>query len=302
MKKNNLFILLACLFTGIISCSEQSDSGKEELPLPSVKTTFVCKGDIQSLLSFTGKVVYLKKNQLVSPISGYIVGCNVKFGDVVKRNDVLFEIQTKERKALENTTTNPTNLGVLQVKSPSAGYVNELNVNGTGAYISEGASLCKLIENNDLTVQANIPFEYRRFLKIGSSCKVLLSDHTIMDGHVYELVPIISESAQTQNVLIKLASNTKLPENLNLTVQFVDEKHQQSNLVPKAAVMTDEKQGEFWLMKIVDKGMAVKVPIQKGIENDSVVEVISPSLSTKDIIIIEGAYGLPDSTVVKVVN
>ncbi|TRZ49681.1 MAG: RND transporter, partial [Dehalococcoidia bacterium] len=38
----------------------------------------------------------------------------------------------------------------------------------------------------------------------------------------------------------------------------------------------------------------------KGIENDTIVEISSPALKIDDLLIIEGAYGLMDSTIVKV--
>jgi len=79
------------------------------MPLVSVKT-LPYTSDIENNVSFNGKTIYLKKNPVVSPIAGYIVRINVKFGDEVQKNDVLFEIQTKENKALENTGTSADRL------------------------------------------------------------------------------------------------------------------------------------------------------------------------------------------------
>jgi hypothetical protein len=66
--------------------------------------------------------------------------------------------------------------------------------------------------------------------------------------------------------------------------------------------MTDETQNEFWVMKIITGDTAVKIPVTKGIENDSIAEIISSDLQDNDLIISEGAYGLPDSTVVSIVK
>jgi len=67
-------------------------------------------------------------------------------------------------------------------------------------------------------------------------------------------------------------------------------------------LMTNETQSEFWIMRIDASDMAVKIPVKKGIENDSIVEIISPQLNGKDLIISEGAYGLPDSTVITIIK
>jgi hypothetical protein len=55
-------------------------------------------------------------------------------------------------------------------------------------------------------------------------------------------------------------------------------------------------------MKIVHDSLAVKIPVEKGIEDDSLVEIISPDLKTGDLLITEGAFGLPDSSIVKLID
>jgi hypothetical protein len=46
--------------------------------------------------------------------------------------------------------------------------------------------------------------------------------------------------------------------------------------------------------------IAVKIPVTKGLENDSLIEIISPLLKVNDMIICEGSYGLPDSTLIRI--
>ena len=55
-------------------------------------------------------------------------------------------------------------------------------------------------------------------------------------------------------------------------------------------------------MKVLNDSIAVKIPIETGIMNDSMVEIISGGLSTNDIIILEGGYGLEDSSLVTIVR
>jgi len=66
--------------------------------------------------------------------------------------------------------------------------------------------------------------------------------------------------------------------------------------------MCNETQTEFWIMKIANKNLAIKIPVLKGIENDSIVEIISSVINKNDIVISEGAYSLSDSTIVKIVK
>lgn len=72
--------------------------------------------------------------------------------------------------------------------------------------------------------------------------------------------------------------------------------------LPKAAVLTDEVQSHFWIMKMIDNVTAVKVPVQKGMEDADRVEIIAPHLSPADKVLLTGNYGLPDTAKVSIVK
>jgi hypothetical protein len=284
------------------SCQERSNIENKQAPLVSVKTTLIEQGDIENYVSFNGKTVYLKKNTIVSPIAGYIVKMNVKYGNKVQKNDVLFEIQTKEHKALENAGSLNINFSNIKVLASSDGTINELNFNETGGYVMEGSTLCSIVENKDLMVLVNVPFEYNQFLKTNLKCRFFLSDNSSFAGHTYNILPMINETDQTQKVLIQPETGKTLPENLNLLVRFVNENHISSYLIPKEALMTNETQTEFWIMKVLKGNLAIKVSVVKGLENDSLVEISSAHVQKNDLVIQEGAYGLSDSTLVNIIK
>ena len=70
--------------------------------------------------------------------------------------------------------------------------------------------------------------------------------------------------------------------------------------LPRSAFLTDETESDFWVMKLIDSVTAVRVPVKKGIETKDRVEVISPTFSPADKIIVTGNYGLPDTAKVRV--
>jgi hypothetical protein len=297
--------LLLALFVSCKSKKAESAQISADQRIP-VKTTTILTGGIDEIISLNGKSVFLKKNAVISSIPGYLKKVYVQYGDLVHKNTLLFEIQTKESKALENSGLYPelysSKSGIVGIRSPSDGIVSDLNVNSTGIYVSEGSPLCTIVENTDMVVQVNVPFKYNRWLRINLECKIVLPDSTFLDGYVYKIMPLINETSQTQNVLVRVRSNRQVPENLNVIVQFVGLSHSKALLIPKGALLTNEKQQEFWVMKILHDSMAVKVSVQSGIENNRLVEVFSKDISANDTVIIEGAYGLPDSTFVKIVK
>ncbi len=302
MKNTTIGLMLTMAALVNLSCTHQKTTQNEQTPEITVKTVPVSQGEIKSTINLNGNTVYLKKNTIVTPIAGYIFKNHVNYGAKVRKNDVLFEIQTKENKALQNDSSIISNRGIIKILASSNGTVYELNIYEPGAYVIEGSQLCSIMENENLMVQVHVPFHYNSLLNIGTKCKIFLSDNTSLTGSVYEILPIIDEASQTQNVLIKPHTIRQLPENLNLTVQFVNAIHRDSYLIPKEALLTNETQSEFWVMRIAQNNLAVKIPVLKGIENDSLVEVISSELKEKEEVISEGAYGLSDSTQVKVIE
>jgi hypothetical protein len=296
-----LFLSVAELFL-MISCKQKATTTSENMPFVLVKAFSVIQHDIENYISFNGKTVYLKKNLVISPIAGYVVAANVRFGEEVKRNEILFEIQTRESKALGTAVALSAGIGTIKVIAPSDGFVNEININETGGFVVEGGLLCNIVNNRDLMIQLNVPFEYNNILKQGKECKIILPDNTIVNGEVYRMLSVIDDANQTQMVLLRPEPGRNLPENLNLTIQFVKEQHYQSLLVSRSSLMTNETQNEFWVMKIVNDSIAVRIPVMRGIENDSLSEIITPLLSKNDLVISEGAYSLPDSAVVKIIK
>jgi len=280
------------------SCAKKEAKETEQIPVVTVKASPVTFGKIDNKLTFNGKTIYLRKNLVVSPLSGYIRKMYIKFGDTVKKGELIFEIQTKENKALESSNTG--NIGIIRVLSPSNGVISTLNLTASGAYVLEGASLCTVSESNDVMVQLNLPFEFNSLVKTGTVCTLVLGEDTKFEGTVYQILPTVDEANQTQQILIKPHTKKLLPENLNLAVEILKSRHNNSCLIPRNAVMTNETQTEFWVMKVVGGKLAVKVPLTKGIENDNQVEALSSGLTNADLVITEGAYGLNDSSVVKV--
>ena len=55
-------------------------------------------------------------------------------------------------------------------------------------------------------------------------------------------------------------------------------------------------------MKLTDSVTAVKVPVQKGLETISKVEILSPALSASDKILLTGNYGLTDTAKVTIIK
>lgn len=298
MNTFKLFSLSLVILSLMFSCKNKPAGEQAEPEMKVlVKTVSVEQQPMVKDLTFNGQTVYLNKNTISSPISGYALKVNTRPGTLVKKDQVLFEIQTRENKALNS------NDGIVKVLAPGSGYISEVNVLQSDVYLTEGSPLCTLVATNDVTIKASIPYENLSLAKKGTSCKINLPDGSSLGGLVTRILPVVEPDDQTLQVWIQPANTRQvLPENLNLLIQVVAEKHPDALVVPSNAVMSNETVTDFWVMKLVDGNRAVQVKVDKGIRNDSLTEIISPDLQAGDVVISEGAYGLPDSSIVEVIH
>jgi hypothetical protein len=302
MKSLLIQLLISGIICSLYSCRNVSTAVEEQMPVVSVTAEQIVSGSIEKNISFNGSTVYLKKTQVLSPVAGYVFRTNARYGQEVNKGMVLFEIKTREAKALESVNDTSHSSHTLKIFAESDGFISELNINEPGVYVPEGSTLCNIVNNKDLMIRLNIPYEYISILSREKNCNIRLADNTIVPGIVFRTLPSVDEANQTQSVLVKPLSSRLLPENLNLIISFTRERHEKALLVSKSSLMTDETQSEFWVMKIDPDNRAVKVPVKKGIENDSIAEIVSPALKVDDLVIKVGAYGLPDSTVISIVK
>jgi hypothetical protein len=243
--------------------------------------------------------VYLNKNSLVSPISGYITKVNVRQGDKVIKGNILFEIQTTEAYIMSKKDPN-NNYGVIKIKAPVSGQLVNLNIVNSNIFINIGSELCNILESDDLKLQINVPFEYNKFIKIGRKCMVVLPDNTKTDATFINILPQVDEIMQTEKVLAEININYFLPENIIVKVLIDRSNKKQTQILPETCLQTDALMSKYWVMKLINDTTAVQVYVKKGNILQDSVEILSPLFNDNDMIISEGAYGLSDTVLINI--
>jgi len=295
-------ISLIVSFLFMQSCKNKETSKVEgSLPKPSVSIVHPILGGIQEKIQINGQVLYLNKTAITAPISGYISTVNIKLGDWVKKGKLLFSIQTKESKAIQNSKISTSNeFGIIPVYASASGFINSLNITDTGIFISEGNAMATIVKNADLVIQVNVPFQYSKILINRKNIEIELPNNELKTAVFYKAMPVVDPISQTQQVYFKLNKYTSLPENLNVIVKIPNKEKKNILVLPKDVVLTNETQDEFWILKVTNDSLAIKIPVMKGLEGNGEVEILTPVLKLTDKIIQKGGYGLPDSTKVEI--
>jgi multidrug efflux pump subunit AcrA (membrane-fusion protein) len=140
-----------------------------------------------------------------------------------------------------------------------------------------------------------VPYQYVSKINHRSVCTVLLPNGKSVKANIEKVLPSVDPASQTQTFILKLDKGDILPENLNVNVKIPLSYIKGTLTLPKSAVMSNETLEKFWVMKLINDSTAVRIDIQKGIENDSLIQILDPQLNLNDQIIVDGAYGLPDT-------
>jgi len=294
----------------IFSCHHASTEKEEEETAPELVQTPVTITSVSSepLTEYTelnATSVFQQDNIIKSNIIGYIKSTTVKVGQYVAAGQTLFVLKTKEAESLGNTINKLDSSyhfsGVSRITTPESGYITELP-HQVGDYVQDGEQLAVISNASSFGFILNLPYELHKYLAANKPVDVILPDGTRLDGVVASFLPVIDSVSQTQQVLIKVSSRSRIPENLIAKVRIL--KIQKTNTIslPKQAVLSNDAQTNFWVMEMTDSVTAVKIPVIKGIETTDRIEILKPPFSINDKILLTGNYGLPDTARVRVVS
>lgn len=304
--KNHIKTLTVIGCLSLASCGNHQEEITEQTVQPKtpVEITTIQNGSVDDELLLFGTTVYLKRNMVTAPIPAFITNVRIKLGDKVNQGDVLYELESKERRALgsniSKVDTSLSNFGLIRVKASASGIISTLDKQQPGDYVMEGAQLCTIAESNDLAFQVNVPYEFTPYAKAGTSCTIMLPDNSSHQALLTKPLTAMNVLAQTQTILAKTNESLFLPENMIVKVVVNKGTKNNKQVLPKTCVLTDEMMKEYWVMKLINDSTAIKVPVTIGNKNTERIEIMSPQFNPNERIISNGNYGLADTALVKI--
>lgn len=299
MKKIILFFIF------LTSCQDTKVIEKPiEVAIPVTLTTIDTSG-IENYSDLNGTAIYLVKNTIKANATGYLNSVNVATNDFVVNGKELFSIKTREAKILGNSVNKIDSTlnfgGAIRVRSNTDGIVTMVNVQ-QGDYVQDGDALVTINDTKSFAILLSLPYEFRKYISVGQQLLITLPDATTRYASVQKFLPAVDPTSQTQNVILKINGKQDVPENLIVKVRINKTSRFKTISLPKSAVLSDETETDFWIMKMINTTTAVKIPVQKGIQTEDKIEIISPVLTYKDKILLTGNYGVADTIQVKVIK
>jgi multidrug efflux pump subunit AcrA (membrane-fusion protein) len=280
--------------------AEAKDSIEEGTPVTVIT---IDHSGLNDYIELNAVSAFLQKSYVKAVANGYLQSADVYPGKYVQEGQTLFTLQTKEARSIGNSIkvldSSLKFSGVTTIKASEHGYITQLN-HQSGDYVQDGEQLAVISDRSSFVFLLNLPYELRPYVLGKRSVELLLPDGTKLNGAIGPVMPTVDSASQTQNVVIRVATSAAIPENLIAKVRVLKTVRPNTQSLPKDAVLTDETESNFWVMKLMDSSTAVKVPVKKGIETRDKVEILSPQFAKDDKILVTGNYGLPDTAKVKV--
>jgi hypothetical protein len=221
-------------------------------------------------------------------------------GDKVSKNQIIFKVRTKESTALRSDSLNPYSFsGIIIIRANMDGIILTVD-HPKGDYVQEGDELAVIAVPSSFVFFLDVPYESVSFIKPSSSCDIELPDGTNLTGQVVSHMPSMTPGSQTQRFIIHPLGKQNLPENLIAKIRIIKRVIPNAVLLSKSCILADEVMQNFWVMKMVNDSVAVKVPITIGLTSENDIEIKSPVFSRSDLFLSSGNYGLGDAVKVKV--
>jgi multidrug efflux pump subunit AcrA (membrane-fusion protein) len=301
--------IIASLLMLLFSCKSKdqpADEGDAAVASQTpVTVTTVSDSTLIDYVDLSATSVFLQKNFMKANANGYVQKVNTQLGHYVSKGETVFTIKTKEAQSIGNSInvldTTFKFSGVNRIKAPGSGYITQLN-HQQGDYVQDGEQLAVISDRSSFAFVMQLPYEMRRYVQNNQDVQLLLPGGEKLTGKVSSVMPSVDTLSQTQGMVIRVNSTNLIPENLVAKARIIKSARSAAASLPKAAILTNETQTEFWVMKLINPTTAVKTPVTKGIESGDRVEILSPGFSATDKIVVSGNYGLADTAKVKIVQ
>jgi multidrug efflux pump subunit AcrA (membrane-fusion protein) len=302
-----LFFTCCSLCLVLFSCKNRATDAAAETPDPEtpVTVTAISNEPMEEYVELNATSTYLQKWSVKSNINGYLQSANVQLNKNVGAGQVLYTVKTKEAKSIGNTINILDSsfkfTGTSRITAAAGGFISQID-HQNGDYVQDGEQLAVITDTRSFVFLLDLPYELRSFIQDKRSLDMLLPDGEKLTGSISGNMPSMDSASQTQRVILKVNTPHPIPENLIAKVKIIKSSKANAFSLPKAAILTDETQGEFWIMKMLNDSIAVKIPVKKGIETNDRVEILSPAFSPADKVLVTGNYGLGDTARVKITN
>ncbi len=314
------FIAVIFLLAAFVSgCANDAKETPEPPVVVQVKTGLVQTGTIEQTVTATGQTSVQKLFQITAPLTGVIVKFQYFNGDVINKGDVICLVRTKESQAaitgaellLQNAVTPQQkseaesalnsarkNSNEIKITAPFTGILTK-KMKNEGEVVAEGEQIGALINDASIIFVANVPASSISKIRRGETAYLKFASREGKEfiGTVKRIEPTVNAVDQTIPVQIEFNGEHKIFEDaLFGEAAILIGRLSNQLIVPVKAVLHNDENNTNSIYLITPDSIAYSVDVDVIQRGDSTIAISSPQLKKGMAVIVEGSYGLPDST------
>jgi multidrug efflux pump subunit AcrA (membrane-fusion protein) len=331
MNTIRALIFLALIATVFAACKQRRLDGGEEAesntpPVVTVKIFHVRQCNLEEHVDATGRMEVLRRQKVISPVTGTLLSIKVLEGTSVRQNEELLAIRPKEaqtaiagaeellhiarteaerREAQAALDLARSTQNVVIVRAGFNGVVATRSVT-EGELVTENAELMTVVDLSTIIFVAEVPLQDAPRIRKGQ--RAMLEFQPLPGQHYAALVDAVypGSELQSQTVGVRLQltrvgeeARQLLKPSMMGVCRIVTGVHKNVLIVPRIALLRNDERNLSSVVVVTPDSIARVLPVSVGVSTDSTVEVKGPGLGVGTPVVVEGNYALPDSTRVR---
>lgn len=188
------------------------------------------------------------------------------------------------------------------VRAPFSGVVDAIITN-QGATVAPGSQIIRIVNLNNMYVEADIPEKYIASIQKGTYAKVHfpIINHTI-ESEVRQVSSFINPNNRSFTIEVAVPNKNGLVKpNLTAKISVNDYTIDNAILVPLNVISENAEGEEYVFTAIEENGKTIvkKVIIETGKSQEDVIEIVS-GLTADDQVIVEGARSVKEGQYINI--
>ena len=304
-----LVALLACA-----GCAQQDEEARPAAAPIAVHVAPPQRGTIASVLSVSGETVALRVMRVASPVAGRVTELSVVVGDSIPANAVAARVLPIESEAAVHGLDVLRDAGALgaderamaerqqrqlarrdiPLRVPFDAVVADRSRN-PGEYIAANDVLLEVFDPRSLEATAQVPIDAAKTVRVGQRVEIRAGD-SLARGHVVAIATAVTPQSLTVPVRIALEAPLD-PPLLHAAVEcrITLAEHRDALLIPREALLSTDRTAAA--VMVAEDGRAVRRTVRVGLRDGEHVEILD-GLAADDLVVVEGAVGLPDGVAI----
>lgn len=250
------------------------------------------KGDLNGYLEFGGDVSAVSSVDVLPDTSGKLSRIYVSVGDVVRKDQVLAEVDASRPGMTYSTSP---------VKAPVSGTVTSF-ASSVGNMVAPSMTIGRISSTDKLEIKTSVPERFISKIKLNQKAILTFDAYPgqIFTAKVTKISPVLDTSTRTMAVTLVLdPPDSKIKIGMYARIKLITDHKSDAIIIPASSLVT--RSSEQCVFIVNDDNTVTLKNVTVGIKVDDMVEILS-GLKGDEKVVTKGQTLLNNGTKVNIVS